>query len=102
MQFPLNLAQLSMWSPTASLYPSWDFTVYMAGLLDAWKTSWNVGFEGWWLLVHALFEVGYLWSSSASILQPVLFSNFISHSKEKPEFTHIKIANDTKPGGRSQ
>lgn len=54
MWSPLNLAQLSIWSPTASLYSSWVFTVYMGGLLDGWKTSWNVGLKAWWLLIHAL------------------------------------------------
>lgn len=47
-------------------------------------------------------EVSYAWSSSVTILWTVVFNTFISDSKKKSEITHIKTANDTKPGGCSQ
>lgn len=48
-----------------------------------------------------MLEVSYMWSSSASMLWPVLFNTF-TNDFEKSEFTYIKIANDTKLRGCSQ
>lgn len=37
MSLTLTLARLSMQSPAAFLYPSWDVMVWIGGLLDVWE-----------------------------------------------------------------
>lgn len=76
----LNLTRPPIQSPTASLYTSWNFTVYTARITDGWRTIWNVGFKGWWLLVHARNQLYVEFLSIYAVTSP--FQYFSNDSKE--------------------